>query len=103
MTEQLTTDRAADRARLRTQAGAIVTTASILGFGVALYQTWGNDFWIVMRDLAPPVASGAPAMAFVMIAAEDHGLTTRTSRAATFLVFSGGMALFIFAILAFFI
>lgn len=97
-------DPEADRARLLKQAGAIATLASIVGLGVAIGQAAAlASVPAIAAAIIGPLAAFAPALAVVMIAMEDHGLTTRTSRIATFLVIAGGAALFAFAILAFFI
>ncbi|WP_308917217.1 hypothetical protein [Jannaschia sp. LMIT008] len=92
------------RARLLWQAGAISTIAAIIGFGVAISQAAALGSLIsIFAAIIGPLAAFAPALAVLLIAIEDYGLTTRTSRAATFLVVSGGATLFVFAILAFFI
>ncbi|MGR3433706.1 MAG: hypothetical protein ACU0CO_02260 [Shimia sp.] len=92
------------RARLLWQADLISTFTSIIGFGVAISQAAAlGSLLSIFAAVIGPLAAFAPALAVPLIAMEDHGLTTRISRAATFLVVSGGAALFVFATLAFFI
>lgn len=98
------TDPGKDRARLLKQAGWMATIASVVGLGVAIAQAATlASVLAIAATIIVPLAAFAPALAVLLIAMHDHGLTTRTSRAATFLVVSGGLALFAFATLAFFI
>ena len=75
MTDQTTTtDREADRARLLKQAGAITSGASVIGFGVAVYQAYGAPSFVsVFLTILLAVSAFATDGAKLMIRMEEDG------------------------------
>jgi|TARA_R100000687_G_C6409539_1_gene145775 hypothetical protein len=93
-----------EKAKLLKQASLVATLASIIGLGVAIYESaaLGSALEVLIKILVP-LASLLPLVALSMIAMKNHGLTTQSSRIATWLVVCGGVALFAFSIAMLFV
>ena len=105
MTEQTTTttDREADYARLLKQASGIATGASVIGFGIAVYQAVGvQPFLSIFLSILLAVAAFATDVAKLMIRMDKDGAGT-PQRVFTMIFAKVFLAAIVFTIFAIFI